>query len=297
MTSIHAPVPPDLKTAVVEAKSRGEDAGTVIPEHEGTRSVRSRIGTRVQSLTMKMKKPSNRTNTDNPETDDESDGEPTHPSISKENNPSLSPTPVKLAPPSPRKNAHGKRPLAVLTTTLDPDLDLDQDPNSTPMDFNPDPDLDLNLDLAHARPMTTSEKNIAANHTRDRDPSPHPQPQRKSPKLSLLDKGLNASARIRDDVIIIFEDGDASAPLDLRSHRRDNSKENQNQNQNHSAHTSKEVGPSARKTHPHYPSSLLGPSAAVSCPSGSKSRAVSGSRKVSSSSMKKAKPRIGIRRL
>ncbi|RLL95755.1 hypothetical protein CFD26_100050 [Aspergillus turcosus] len=148
--------------------------------------------------------------------------------------------------------------------------------------------------------MTTSEKNIAANHGagRDRDPSPQPQPQRKSPKLSLLDKGINASARIRDDVIIIFEDRDASEPLDPRSHRRDDSKENQNQNRAAlNAYASKEVGPSARKSQPHYPSSLLGPSAAVTCPSGSKSRAVSGSRKVSSSSMKKAKPRIGIRRL
>ncbi|KAF7137030.1 hypothetical protein CNMCM5793_006834 [Aspergillus hiratsukae] len=94
--------------------------------------------------------------------------------------------------------------------------------------------------------MTTSEKNIAANHPCDYDPSPQPQPQRKSPKLSLLDKGINASARIRDDVIIIFEDGDASQPLDLRSHRRHDSKENQNQNQHHaalSAYASKDLGP------------------------------------------------------
>ncbi|KAH3440700.1 hypothetical protein KXW39_008702, partial [Aspergillus fumigatus] len=58
MTSIHAPVPPDLRNAVVEAKSRGEEPGTLIPEHEGARCLRPRKGTRIQSLTMKTKKPS-----------------------------------------------------------------------------------------------------------------------------------------------------------------------------------------------------------------------------------------------
>ncbi|KAF4211810.1 hypothetical protein CNMCM6805_003948 [Aspergillus fumigatiaffinis] len=48
MTSIHAPVPPDLKAAVVEAKSRGEEAGMLIPEHEGARYMPSRAGIRVQ---------------------------------------------------------------------------------------------------------------------------------------------------------------------------------------------------------------------------------------------------------
>ncbi|GFF46874.1 ubiquitin-conjugating enzyme E2 S [Aspergillus udagawae] len=285
MTSIHAPVPPDLKTAVVEAKSRGEEAGTLVPEHEGTRCLQSRTGTRVQSLTMKTKKPSvtpqpsTQTSADahdnNPESDDESenDGETTRPSTSKENDPSLSPSPVKLALPSPRKNTHGKRPLSDLTMSLDPDP---EEPHLTPA---------RTTDKAQ---MTTSEKNIAANHAPHRDSSSQPQSQRKSPKLSLLDKGINASARIRDDVIIIFED--ASEPSDLQSHHSNDSKEN------HAAlNASKEMGPSARKS-PHYPSSLLAPSTAITCPSGSKSRAVSGSRKVSSSSMK-AKPRIGIRRL
>lgn len=182
---------------------------------------------------------------------------------------------MKLAPPSPRKNSHGKRPLSDLTTSLDPE-----------------PDSLIDPDLASSRTldkvtmtMTASEKNVAANHPTHRGSSPQPPPQRKSPKLSLLDKGINTSARIRDDVIIIFED--ASDPSDLQSN---DSKEN------HAAlHASKGMGPSARKS-PHYPTSLLAPSTAVTCPSGSKSRAVSGSRKASSSSMK-AKPRIGIRRL
>ncbi|KAH3002183.1 hypothetical protein KXV72_004223 [Aspergillus fumigatus] len=283
MTSIHAPVPPDLRNAVVEAKSRGEEPGTLIPEHEGARCLRPRKGTRIQSLTMKTKKPSvtprpsNQTNADtndsHPESDDDSDT--TRPSTSNQNDPSLSPSPVKLAPPSPRKNSHGKRPLSDLTTSLDPE-----------------PDSLIDPDLASSRTldkvtmtMTASEKNVAANHPTHRGSSPQPPPQRKSPKLSLLDKGINTSARIRDDVIIIFED--ASDPSDLQSN---DSKEN------HAAlHASKGMGPSARKS-PHYPTSLLAPSTAVTCPSGSKSRAVSGSRKASSSSMK-AKPRIGIRRL
>ncbi|EAW07711.1 putative ubiquitin conjugating enzyme E2 [Aspergillus clavatus NRRL 1] len=304
MTSIHAPVPTDLKTAVLEAKSRGEEAGTLIPEHEDTRCLRSRKGTRVQSLTMKKKTTTSHPDVEaarpssshtprpiaqeHPATDDDDENDHENdqlPPSTKENNPSLSPSPVKLAPPSPRKNAHGKRPLSVLTMT--PDTGTDADIDTIPA--SPHPHLDSPESHHRENPkMTASEKNIAANHPRSAH-DPDPSPQRKSPKLSLLNKGVNASGRIRDDVLKIFEDEPAQDLLNAR----DPGKENHTS----SFAGSKGPGHPTRKATPHYPSALLAPTTAVSGPPGSSARAVSGSRKVSSSSMKKAKPRIGIRRL
>ncbi|KAF7587048.1 hypothetical protein BBP40_007824 [Aspergillus hancockii] len=203
MTSIHALVPVDLKSAVAEAKTKGEDAGTTIPEQEEPRLLRSRKGTKVQSVTMKKngrkngrpQQPDtkNRASEQQPEnnhyetdiavSDDESECTS---NASKENDPSLSPAPVRFAPPSPRKNAHGKRPLSVLTLPIDTEpFDMDSD----------DSDIDG---------MTASEKNIAANYHSD---VPHrtSTPQRKSPKLSVRCKGVNSSGRIREEVTI-FED-------------------------------------------------------------------------------------------
>lgn len=129
MSSIHAPVPTHMKNAVMEAKLRGEDAGAVIQEQqEESHSSRSRKGTRVQSVTMKKKpsggqepgpsghgaprltpqpqpQPQNSDNENDENDENEDENMP-----SKENDPSLSPSPVKFAPPSPRKNALGKRP-------------------------------------------------------------------------------------------------------------------------------------------------------------------------------------------
>ncbi|KAE8134470.1 ubiquitin-conjugating enzyme/RWD-like protein [Aspergillus pseudotamarii] len=296
MTSIHAPVPTDLKSAAAEAKTKGEDVGTTIPEQEEPRLLRSRKGTRVQSVTMKKKntrkngeRASSRSQrqSNSPETenlaeeqqleihheadsilsDDESESLS---NASKENDPALSPSPVKFAPPSPRKNALGKRPLSVLTLPLDTD----------PFAMDPD-DSDL-------EGMTASEKNIAANNYGDsseRDPSP----QRKSPKLSVRSKGVNSSGRIREEVKI-FED--APEPLDLDRCHSGDGKENHG-----SLAGPKGLGLASKKALPTCPPTSLAPPS-MSAPSSSKaSKAVSGTRKVSGSNLKKAKPRIGIRRL
>ena len=113
MTSIHAPVPEDLNGVVQEARFRGEDvkvdSSTFIPteETEHARPPHKKKETRVQSL--RMKKPASEqqpppppphqdipmadthsTSSDEND-DDEGDDENT---ASKENDPSLSPTPV-----------------------------------------------------------------------------------------------------------------------------------------------------------------------------------------------------------
>ncbi|KAE8373022.1 ubiquitin-conjugating enzyme/RWD-like protein [Aspergillus bertholletiae] len=295
MTFIHAPVPTELKSAAAEAKTKGEDAGTTIPEQEEPRLLRSRKGTRVQSVTMKKTAPKieersssrslhhfNGLETENPVEEEQeevhheadsimSDDESENLSnASKENDPSLSPSPVKFAPPTPRKYALGKRPLSVLT------LPLDTDP------FTMDPyDSDL-------EGMTASEKNIAANNyggSPERDFSP----QKKSPKLSVRSKGVNSSGRIREEVQV-FEDAPDMLELD-RCHSGDG-KENHG-----SMDGLKGLGLASRKALSTFPPTSLTPHS-QSALSGSKaSKAVPGTRKVSGSNMKKAKPRIGIRRL
>ncbi|KAL2843099.1 ubiquitin-conjugating enzyme/RWD-like protein [Aspergillus pseudoustus] len=297
MTSIHAPVPADMRDAVTEAKMRGEDAGTAIPEQEElSRNLRSRKGTRIQSVTMKKRQPARKDapSTPDPESQQLSDDENENLSCaSKENDPSLSPTPVKLATIpslslSPRKNAHGKRPLADLTTTMDVDPFVSDAEDVTD-----------NTDG-----MTASERNIAANttprtmtptrETRERVRSRDPSPQRKSPKLSILNRGPNSTTitRVRDDIVDmkIYED----TPDDTK--------------ENHSSASSsfRDLNTSGISRSASHPLAVLSLSTAPSNTSSSSSSSrllkpasASSLRKVSGpgSGMKKAKPRIGIRRL
>ena len=198
MTSIHAPIPLDLKNAVTEAKFRGEEAGTILNEEEDeTRIQCPQKPKRTHAATKKTarKTPSEIPSQSSshpfahptpPMSEDMMSEDETDPaSASKENNPSLSPSPVSLAPPSPRKTALGKRPLSVLSIPY-PEEEADM------MLVDEDSDSDT--------PMTSNEQNISAN-TRSRTSSP----LRKTPKLSLLCGGVNASGRFRDEMPI-FED-------------------------------------------------------------------------------------------
>ncbi|KAL5002697.1 ubiquitin-conjugating enzyme/RWD-like protein [Aspergillus recurvatus] len=308
MTSIHAPVPAEMRTEVMEAKMRGEDSGTTVPEQqeEMTRSLRSRKGTRVQSIT--MKKPTRkdtggsqsrdsentRPHQDQPDqhyelfSDDENENLAC---ASKENDPSLSPSPVKFAPPlSPRKNAHGKRPLSVLTPST---MDIDHFVSTEPEDMQ----LDTSDNL-----MTASERNIAANST----PTPDIQdgdssPQRKSPKLSLLNRGPN-SRLLREELgidfdLTIYEDApEALNPNPLRPPPITNSSSS-------SQHPlmKLDLEPAISQSHQHvghaHPLSILSSSSAACSNQTLLKKPVSGTRKVSGPGLKKAKPRIGIRRL
>lgn len=298
----------------MEAKMRGEENGIMVPEQEDTsRSLRSLKGTRVQTVTMKQKparKEANRAQSQDAEntyphhepleqqfSDDENEN-PT--CASKENDPSLSPSPVKLAPPSsPRKNAHGKRPLSVLTTSMDIEPSF--------MEYE---------DMDTTDGMTASERNIAANTTPTRDIQERDSsPQRKSPKLSLLNRGLNnhASWPLREDNSIgldlkIYEDDESSGSDSHRSScsSRDG-KENPSSSFSRGPFKDQDLDPVALKTQQYseraHPLAILNSSSNTPHPYslGSSSslleKPVSGTRKVSGSGLKKAKPRIGIRRL
>ncbi|KAL5041648.1 hypothetical protein BDW71DRAFT_163711 [Aspergillus fruticulosus] len=309
MTSIHAPVPAEMRTQVMEAKMRGEDSGTIVPDQqeETTRSLRSRKGTRVQSITM-MKKPT-RKDTGGSQSGDSENARPhqDHPDqryeffsddenenlacASKENDPSLSPSPVKLAPPlSPRKNASGKRPLSVLTPSA---MDIDRFISTEPEEMQLDTPDNM---------MTASERNIAANSTptrnaQDRDSSP----QRKSPKLSSLNRGPNSRFLCEepsgtDFDLKIYEDAPGVLDPNLLRPPVTNSS-------SPSQHPLMELGldPAIPQSHQHaghaHPLAIL-PSSSSACSNPTLlKKPVSGSCKISGPGLKKAKPRIGIRRL
>jgi ubiquitin-conjugating enzyme E2 S len=286
MSSIHAPVPDDLSSAANEAKLRGEDAGAVIQEQDHTSLPRPQKDTtttnmKAHSLRMKKKPAQTAEPSHNPEPEhqpvEQQLGNNTHDlsfssdeedtdndenannlaTATKENDPSLSPSPVKLAPPSPRKNALGKRPLSVLSLSPDPSAAME-------------PDHHL-LHLHHANDtdaMTASEKNVAANDPQERhDSSPH----RKSPKLSSSSSAA-ISKGARD--VRIFED-DASDPVLHLQRSTSAGKENH--------------GPSA--------STVKEGHAATAPQSGAQASRNPVGKVSASSSSAKRKPRIGIRRL
>lgn len=284
MTSIHAPVPNDLKNAATEAKLRGEEAGTTLDERGDEISIQP---TKTQRRTQISKKhtrqipsevPSHTYSHPTPPTSEYmmSEDEMDTASASKENDPSLSPSPVSLAPPSPRKTALGKRPLSVLSITY-PEEDTDM------ILVGQDPDADT--------PMTANERNISAN-IRSRTSSP----LRKTPKLSMLCGGVNATGRIRDEMPI-YEDFPQLSRADPARQLSGDGKENR-------------VSPTTRK-HQRYlsPSKRLGTNplafAHLEIPTPSLSSFSAISSKVPKKNFMgvhkranpKPKPRLGIRRL
>ncbi|KAI9808658.1 MAG: hypothetical protein M1825_003809 [Sarcosagium campestre] len=201
MTSIHAPVSSLLQSAVTEAKQRG-NGSAVIPEEnasqlnqrrkmmEPARSTSSvimknemrdlasaalpeaRETTRTDSTS--VPKPGRlQTEFDQPSSDDEEFDEADE---YKENDPSLSPSPVNQAPPTSHRSSNaGKRPLSDLPCPADVEDDQED--------------------------VSGSERNAANKAYRPsplRDDSDMSQP-RKSPKLSERTAGVNASGRVRDD--------------------------------------------------------------------------------------------------
>lgn len=316
MSSIHAPIPTEMKNAVLEAKLKGEDAGTVIQEQqEESHSSRSRKGTRVQSVTMKKKPtgaqepgPSGHGSsrlTPQPQTqnfdneNDENDEAEDENMPSKENDPSLSPSPVKFAPSSPRKNALGKRPLSVLTMPLEHDPFRTMSATAhTPTDTDFPEEEDDNDDDNGRIMMTASEKNIAANNSNHPehnypgagdDEEDHQPPQRKSPKLSVLNRSTNSSGRVRDDIsytnassstedvdIGIFEDAPPPIPSSSRRPRHHrlasgDGKENRTGSKDGRPKTNRRIHPGAHTINPAnntlFPSSVLAPSTSASASS------------------------------
>lgn len=180
MASIHAPIPAAIKDIVREARLRGEDENTPVSETEKKdRPLSTRAHSSSSSVIMKKKAISNSANQAGsgtastlPEDDEDEAHDP-----SKENDPSLSPSPV--TPPvllSPRRSTLGKRPLSDLPTPIE----LEDDDG-----------------------MSESQRNISANMTPrslSREANDAESPLRKSPKLSELSgKMVNASGRGRDE--------------------------------------------------------------------------------------------------
>lgn len=236
MTSIHAPIPKDMNDAVMEAKRRGDESGVNVPENKGrsaeaiitsrktalTSSLstvimkkavahKNQTSQRIEKLDIRVKETSQNellsssssssssqsssslspfAQDRRPAHEDESDNEDTG-GPSKENDPSLSPCPVVITTPSnSRKSVLGKRPLAVLESASEPELG--------PVDYSYDADVNVNAH-SHSQDddvdgMTPSERNIAANARASEQQQPL-----KSPKLSVLGRGVNSSGRVRDD--------------------------------------------------------------------------------------------------
>jgi ubiquitin-conjugating enzyme E2 S len=193
MTAIHAKIPTNLKEAVLEAKRRGEDPEMIREELEQEETRPSPTKTASTSSVIFKKRPHRlaileaersvsapsisttattirstaQENAEDSENDENDEAE-----ASKENDPSLSPSPVEPPTPSPRKNLLGKRPLAVLPTPIDHEGEqwayIEDDEE-----------------------LSANQANIANNTHRPDGP-----PLRKSPKLSERLKGVNAFGRI-----------------------------------------------------------------------------------------------------
>ncbi|OQE31254.1 hypothetical protein PENSTE_c001G02036 [Penicillium steckii] len=269
MTSIHAPIPPNLATAVREAKYRGEDPDSISEEKEETTHSRPRKQPRLNTgTTMKstrrapIQAPSPAPTQDINMSDSENE-DPA--SASKENNPSLSPTPVRQTPPSPRK-ALGKRPLSVMSVAYPDDADIEM------MIIDTDEDQEYNPNHKHT---SSSEQNICANtqhNTRARTRSQSP---RKSPKRSFKSKRTPIPApqtippfRIRDGLQIYEDVPDRTVP-----------------------------SPNAKANNPPSSHALNAPNPVpMSAPASIQSKVA---KKVSSTrkGLSKVKPRIGVRRL
>jgi len=259
MTSIHAPILPSLRQAVKEAKLRGEDAEMRPGNAEAdirpssTRAISS-------SSSVIMKKAINSSaiqiGTGNAPVHSDDEENEIHDPF-KENDPSLSPSPVN--PPallSPRKGALGKRPLSNLPTPMAPEDDEDG--------------------------ITASERNISANVTPSSSSKEYIEdiepPLRKSPKLTEIGgKGVNASGRIRENT---------SNELKSACEMEDE-KENMDKDKSHIRTPDMSVSsPSASKVE------ALSAKPAPVRPTVRKTSTAS-----SSASGKSAKARIGIRRL
>ncbi|MCJ1359020.1 MAG: hypothetical protein MMC33_009020 [Icmadophila ericetorum] len=149
MTSIHAPVSSLLKEAVMRAQRRGEeesDDSTAKPQARQTLPVPPRSSSkRVETLRAPIL-PLLQTQAPSQAEPEVSDDEETLESSFKENDPSLSPSPVSPPPPNIPRPVLGKRPLSDLPTPSDPDAQSE---------------------LAESYSgMTPSERNIAKNTPR-----------------------------------------------------------------------------------------------------------------------------------
>jgi ubiquitin-conjugating enzyme E2 S len=182
MTSIHAPIPPNLRDAVLEAKRRGEEHGSG-PQYEAPqRPAPSLVSSIATSVVMKNQAMSSAQEAgrecensaslgapsivDLPEDDEEDDD-------AKENDPSHSPSPALLSHENSRRNVLGKRPLLELPTPIDPDA---IDSNTTGADEK----------TPHGQLPTAGNDSSS-------------EPVKKSPKLDISARNLKACGKLRQE--------------------------------------------------------------------------------------------------
>lgn len=296
----------------MEAKRRGEDPQMAIRMEEDLQPVAVRKSTRATSLVMKKKPSQKQERSSHGERESHeqgsaanvSDDEDDDPAIaSKENDPSLSPSPVTIPPPSPRKNVLGKRPLSELSTPIDTDIVM-ADADETMYDG-----------------MTPSEKNIAANNSNTSSQRGDGSSPRKSPKLSNLSSGPGRVPSPNTTMILasrtdlqgssqpqyaIYEDNHESLPNNPNNRTVSRGKENLG-----TSLTTDSKEPLAGGVTLKNPGTTSSSSSSTSPSSSSPSTTIatkplapnkitkptSGPPRKAASSSTKAKPRVGLRRL
>jgi len=273
MTSIHGPIPAALRGPVEAAKRRGEGSG---PSPIGSKLLNNR---KRPHLAIEPTPPAL------PDVDSDGNDFDDEASASKENDPSISPSPVNPPAPAARRPTLQKRPLSDLPT-----------PVESPTDDE---------DEAFAG-MTSSERNVAANtpnlssniacmSVSDRSDRPI--------KLAERGRSFNFAWRGKDDagasglMITPFEDGSSQSsvvqldvgmeqPAKKRVCSSDEFEEKEN----------------ITEARPALPTALSKPSSVGPAPAksstGAETRKVSSaSGSTGSGSVRAAKPRVGLRRL
>jgi ubiquitin-conjugating enzyme E2 S len=189
MTSIHAPIPPNLRDAVLEAKRTGEERGPRPHYEAATPPAASRASSIATSAVRKNQaephtQDAGQENDNNAllgslgfsdVPDDHGEGDD-----AKENDPSHSPSPVLLNHESSRRNVLGKRPLSELPTPIDPDS---TDSNIPPENYS----------------ATRIEEKAPPSQPPTADNEASSEPVKKSPKLDISARGLNNYGRVRQE--------------------------------------------------------------------------------------------------
>ena len=159
MTSIHATIPSDLRSAALAARRRGEEPGSTLLEDQEQRPTLKGKITSSSSVVMKKlpqridssrSAPVSSLSVQEPDCSSSEDDEN---SASKENDPMLSPTPVLAQ--SSRRPSLAKRPLSDLSAPVESDLNSYDAPCRSVSDQNIANNIPLSASLA---PLEISHK-------------------------------------------------------------------------------------------------------------------------------------------
>jgi ubiquitin-conjugating enzyme E2 S len=189
MTSIHAPIPPNLRDAVLEAKRTGEDRESAPHDEAATLPAASRVSLIATSTVGKIHATSNaqdaaQENDNNAllsslscsdVLDDPAEGDD-----AKENDPSHLPSLALSNNESSRRNVLGKRPLSELPTPMDPDF------------------TDSGI-LVENHGATYMEEKAPPGQPLTADNEPSSEPVQKSPKLDISVRSLSNYGRVRQE--------------------------------------------------------------------------------------------------